>query len=441
MGEVLSGPISAGVGQSTITPSVGVELAGYGYYLNRKAIGVHDDLFSRALVLEGADGTRLAVISSDLLTLSEEIAEETASLITRRTGIRKENVLLTCTHTHSGPAVGVEEACGEPDPEYLRGLPHAISNSVVQACDNTQEAKLGCGMGRGTALSYNRAQRDGPVDSELGVVRIDGPLGHLNALLFSFSCHSVAIQRSASAHTLISRDWPGYCLDAIEHRLKTPLIFLQGACGDIDPTGSGRTFQFEGAELLGSVLASKVVEVASGTVTSSIRKVCVQKGPLELPLRVMSEEEIDSAVEAEKQKDTWDEGRSRFYRAWPDTMKMKLRTGAYPTVVKAEVALMKIDTETDSVVLVFLPGEVFAGIGIEIKKRIPFEKVVIVGYYGKWIGYVPDPADFDRGGYASTVPPRISGLFPYERNVGELLTEKTLRLFSNLERADAKARC
>ena len=55
----------AGFGKSNVTPDLGLELTGYGYYLERKALSVRDELFVRAVAIENGD-TRLMLISHDV---------------------------------------------------------------------------------------------------------------------------------------------------------------------------------------------------------------------------------------------------------------------------------------------------------------------------------------------------------------------------------------
>ena len=65
----------AGYGRYEITPPLGVELGGYGYYLQRRARSVLDPLYARAVLLE--DGAqRTLIISCDLLGLSDEVCGE-----------------------------------------------------------------------------------------------------------------------------------------------------------------------------------------------------------------------------------------------------------------------------------------------------------------------------------------------------------------------------
>jgi hypothetical protein len=87
----------AGFAKVPITPPLGVELAGYGVYLGRRATEVHDDLFARALALEDDEGERVLLLSLDLLGLSWELNEAIAA---------RSSFLRTVVTTIFGPYIG-----------------------------------------------------------------------------------------------------------------------------------------------------------------------------------------------------------------------------------------------------------------------------------------------------------------------------------------------
>jgi len=429
MSTTILEPVKVGIGLSIITPPIGVELAGYGFYLHRSSTRVHDNLYSRALVLEGGDKTRIVIISNDLLSLSEKLIEKSKSLISLKVGINKNNILITCTHTHSGPVAAFARGCGRIDPEYLEKLPDKICNSAIEACKNTKPAKLGFGREEVNIISFNRAEKDGPINSSVRVIKIDSLLGIPLAFLFNFACHPVTIDRRTLGSTLISRDWPGYAIDMISSESKVKSMFLQGTCGDINPIVAWHNFQFEGVSITGHIVGSKVIEIARKIKTLKIKKVSLRKRIIQLPLDVFSEEEINLIIETEKQKNSWDNNLSHFYKDWSISMKEKIRTKSYHNMLSVEIALLKIDTENQEVALIFLPGEVFTRLGLKIIKECRFDDTFVIGYYGKQIGYIPDEFDFKRRGYAATVVPRIMDIFPYKKNVGEILVKEALKLF------------
>ena len=121
----------AGFGIFEITPPLGVELAGYGYYLKRTADRVEDPLFARAVALENNEETFL-LVSCDCLGLSQEIVDQVRERIKEKYDIPGERMMIVSIHTHTGPAMKYHEGCGDVSPEYTAGVP----DKIMLACEN-----------------------------------------------------------------------------------------------------------------------------------------------------------------------------------------------------------------------------------------------------------------------------------------------------------------
>ena len=124
--------LRAGYGETIITPPLGSDLTGFGFYLERKAESVLDDLKVRALYLD--DGkTRLLIISCDLLGMSVSRTDRIRSRVGSSLKLPTRNILLACTHTHSGPATEAMPGLGRVDRDYLRHLPQAMMKAAETA--------------------------------------------------------------------------------------------------------------------------------------------------------------------------------------------------------------------------------------------------------------------------------------------------------------------
>lgn len=225
MGQILK----AGFGKIALPSPVGVELCGYGYYLGRKCIGVNDVLHVRCVALEAADAKSL-VISADLIGLTEELVTEIRRLIEDKYGYAGREVLLVCTHTHTGPATNRLEGCGIVNDEYNATLPPLFLDAVSAALadlapvDELEEVAMPI-----EPIGYNRNVKGGIHDAVVRGLRIKRT-GTLPIALVSYPCHPVTIGPSAYC----SADYPGAVCDLGEKQgMQT--IFLNGCCGDIDP--------------------------------------------------------------------------------------------------------------------------------------------------------------------------------------------------------------
>ncbi|MCM8821802.1 MAG: neutral/alkaline non-lysosomal ceramidase N-terminal domain-containing protein [Candidatus Omnitrophica bacterium] len=103
-----------------ITPRTNTELCGYGFYLNRKSTGIHDNLFAKAVYI-GADSLKneILFISCDLIGINREIIVRIREKIEKETKIRPQNIIISSTHTHSGPATLFLEGLGKMNKKYL----------------------------------------------------------------------------------------------------------------------------------------------------------------------------------------------------------------------------------------------------------------------------------------------------------------------------------
>src|SRR5947209_17716592 len=94
--------LTAGAGAADVTPPRGCPMAGY--YSARGAEGTHDPLHAKALVFE-KDGTRAALVALDLIGTTRSLVEETRKRVERETGIPGRNVMISATHSHTGPVL------------------------------------------------------------------------------------------------------------------------------------------------------------------------------------------------------------------------------------------------------------------------------------------------------------------------------------------------
>lgn len=433
------GKLKAGIGKVDITPFVGTELCGYGVYLKRKARAIHDDLYARAVVLDDGS-TRVALATTDIVGVVKETVDRARSLISYKTGIRKDNIIICASHTHSGPATaGLMRGWGEPNIEYLDTLPTRIADAVIVAAENLKEARIGFGRGRIDSISFNRVENpdwseiekeEGTIDPEVGVVSIENTEGEPLAILFNFACHGITIDYRTEDGKTVSADYPGYAERMLEqHNESAVAMFLQGACGDINPRYKWRSYT-EMAKT-GKILADEVSRVHKEIRTISDIKMRMRHQVIGLPYDLPSLEEMGKLmVEKVKQlsqyshkENSKEARRAKFYAGWANQMFVKLENNPEKEM-KTEIQALEIN----DTILVTVPGELFVEFGLKIKEEIPHKNVLVVGYANDFVGYIPTEKDFENNGYAAKMVPQIIGNFPFVKNVGSILTEKILKL-------------
>src|SRR5436305_7528201 len=151
-----SAELRIGAAAVPITPPTGIPMAGY--YSERGAQGVHDDLQAKAIVLQ-ADGRAAALVVLDLISTPRGLVEQTRREIERTTHLRGADVMISATHTHTGPVLGRASRFGGQSDivrDYLSGLPAKIAEAVRLAESRLTPAKVFAARGREESIAFTR---------------------------------------------------------------------------------------------------------------------------------------------------------------------------------------------------------------------------------------------------------------------------------------------
>ena len=270
--------LRAGAARVEITPAPGVELMGYGLR-SEPSRGVHDPLYARALYLGGEQDLLLA--SVELCLITPEQAAGLRARIAEGTGIARERIVVTCTHTHSGPETGLTaRARGREAPGYEGEIFGGVVEAARQAHTRQRPARFGWSRTQ-AFIGRNRRLQDGPIEPEVRVLRVDAADGETLAVAFHHGCHGTVLGHE---NLEISGDWPGLSAARIEAATGGVALFLLGAHGDVDPRtrglkdlaipGQSHGLGFEAVEVLGGELA----EAALASLAADGR--AAREGPL-----------------------------------------------------------------------------------------------------------------------------------------------------------------
>ncbi|MEO8609931.1 MAG: neutral/alkaline non-lysosomal ceramidase N-terminal domain-containing protein [Chloroflexota bacterium] len=217
--------LKAGIGKSIITPRVGAKLVGYFDRLDGSK-AVHDELMARALVLDNGEQI-IAICGIELLWLWANIVTDIRATVAKRCGLKPENIMIACTHTHGGPAP--HDAAHWDTP-----LVDLIADAIVAAYETRQPARIGFGFGQLIGYNINRRWLNRPADPSVGVIRVDKPDGSPLAVVGNYACHAVVMGYD---NYLLTGDWPGYSSRLLEAEMGdgSLAIFTQGGAGDVNP--------------------------------------------------------------------------------------------------------------------------------------------------------------------------------------------------------------
>jgi hypothetical protein len=430
----------AGAAAVVITPPIGAPMAGY--YNERLAEGTHDDLFAKALVIE-EDGTNAALVVCDLISLPRRVIEEARELITRNTGIKGDRVMISATHTHTGPilrdASPRSASLGgdrEIAVEYARSLPAKIAEAVGKAEAKLALSRVLAGIGTEEAMSHNRRyfMRDGsvgwnpgklnsniveaagPIDPDVGVLHFESPDRKIaQASYVNFAMHPDTV-----GGLRYSADYP-FTLARLLSDFKGSnmvTIFANGACGNINHVDVGWRDPQKGhgeAARLGAILAGAVCETFPRLQEVKTASPKVAHEIVKLPLPKVTEADLDKAREVVKLAKAPFLDRVAGFKA----LDVIGREGK-PHEVEVQVI-----TLGDEVAWVSLPGEIFVELGLAIKRASPFRYTMIAELANGSIGYIPNRAAYPQGNY-EVVSARCA------EGSGELLVDAAVRLLKRL---------
>jgi hypothetical protein len=367
----------AGFSTTDITPDRPQRMSGWGFQ-GRWAVDQppRDRLLVRALALRDENGRTAMLISTDLLGMTTEHVADVAQTI--RGAVPGALVLVNHSHTHSGPATGVLRD-GSVDSEYLETVTARITQAAIGAVDALAPCTLR--LSRGSIdIAVNRRvptpegitmgeHEDGLCERDVWLLRVDDAHGHPVACWFSLAAHPIVL---GPQNLRVSADWPGAAISAIEARIDAPAVFAQGCCGDNNPRG---TAQFAGSideqDRSLALIAESVADVVSALWSSAT---------------VVPPTAFTAAI-----------GQAHLPTRSSDA------TSALRLLVQGI-------TIAESVLIVGLNAEPFAGLARAVRKIAAEDHTIVLGYTNGCFGYLPDdaafafPPGYNRGYEIETAP-------------------------------------
>ncbi|GGD50992.1 neutral/alkaline non-lysosomal ceramidase N-terminal domain-containing protein [Paenibacillus nasutitermitis] len=427
----------AGFGRSDITPGLGVELCGYGFKLGRKATEVLDPLYANAMVWQDGD-RKGAILSCDLISMSNERSIEVRSLIAAQCDIPFDHIMLCCTHTHSGPATTNVIGLGEKDASYLNALPAKIADAARKASNSLLPVELGYGEGLAEGIAYNRethskSEPGGMTDEVLKVLKVSHQ-GKMIGFLAHYSCHPVTLNHHG---TLISGDFVGRAINKLSERHGVQGLFLQGSLGDLNPVYCHDELQASigQVDILSNKLSAIIETALNAASPLTEGGIAVKRIEIELPQVVASDRAMirrnldfiyrlqgsfeEMPEQAQKQilfeREVWES----FWNEYDVKSRGYMKTEAQ--VIQFGELLMLAHS-----------AELFYSFHRKIVNQLSPFKVFVINQANGSIGYVPTADKYDISNkeysYPACFSPFMHGEFPYVPNVGDLLVQELVGL-------------
>ncbi|MDR2049508.1 MAG: neutral/alkaline non-lysosomal ceramidase N-terminal domain-containing protein [Treponema sp.] len=434
--------VRLGFAKKDITPDFPVHLAGY-FSKDRFSEGIHDRLYARCLAFTG--GTKpVALLHLDLLFLDgfcvDRIRKSVESL-----GLAKDNLLVCCTHTHSGyggfldtgrglsrAMVPLNGAFDERIAGFLAGKCFdAVSGALADAAAGS--VSLGMNRGKIRGLSANRRDPALPCDDDLFIMeffREDGK----KILIYNLSCHPTVLD---GTNRLISADFAGAAAALLERvpagaALSGPgnggydlVLFINGSAGDMSTRFTRRESSFAECERFGALIRDAVAELSGGG-SAALEDLRLDYHRIDLksakiPDRAAAEENLARAKKnlEEVRGQTPDPGHIRKAESLAEGAEINLLKALYAEppgeTIPVEAGILTVNGQT----ILCSPFELFSSLALGLKARHP--RVELFGYVNAVKAYLADRSAYDAMEYEA--------LFSeFERGQGEYYVEKAAEL-------------
>lgn len=412
----------AGFGEAVVTPPLGLGMAGY--FEERKATGVLDDLCSRALVVSN-EATQAALVVTDIIHLPSADVDAARKLIKERTGIPCEHVLISATHTHTGPVTTAHPGFHR-DERYMREWAERTADAVEQAFHNQVPVTVDAGKGSLPGVAFNRRYRmkngyvhtnpginnpdvvcaEGPTDSEVTVLRFNAPDGQPIGILTNFACHPDTVGGNR-----FSADWIGVAAERLRAlirptswlvesqnkagvRARLGVIVLNGPCGNINHVDVSDPEQTKRVptptQKIGVGLADETARVAATLTSQTSDAIAVASTQLALPLMPVTEFQAASRrALADPRVGSMERRRAQANLDGVDFF------ADHRDSITVEILCLRIG----DALIVSVPGELFCELGMHFKSSFPEAFPMVATLSNGYIGYIPTRAAYAAGGY------------------------------------------
>lgn len=270
---------------------------------------LHDPLYVKALVLK--DEAAVVILTVDAVAIGEigridnDFLARVQGQLEKDLKVDPAHVLVSATHCHGAVCSDIAERTVQ---------------AVKEAWQNLVPVKVGAGTGREDRISENRrmtlkdgSQVDmrraysmppdeevasiGPIDPQIGLLRLDREDGTPLAAVYNFACHPIMNPPSIGN----TADFPGVASRVIEQSLGAGAIamFVQGCCGDVNPVRYKQVLHPANAEPLGNALGISASRALREIETKGTGELQVIREFVDIP-RATDQAQRIAAIQAEQ---------------------------------------------------------------------------------------------------------------------------------------------
>jgi neutral ceramidase len=409
----------AGAGVADISPRRSIHLFGYPH-VDRFSIAINDPLLSSALYL--SDGrSPLLFVANDIIFVGKASAARVRQRIAEASGVPVENILVSATHTHSGPSTVdyaslAEDACvGRVDPAYLALFEDGIVRAALAAFHSAQPAEVGLAIADGAGVGTNRRSIAGPADRQVPVLvarTLAG--GKPIAAMAVTSMHPTVLREDS---LVVSGDFPAMARRYLQQNLlgpDCPIVYHTGPAGNQSPRYVCRDHSVAETGRLGEILGRSIAEAIGrieyrSDLTLGAHRVLIELPRREFPPAEAARVKLEKAV-ARLEGLRRSGAPAQDIRAaevdWfgaEETLRLAAIAHqggleeAYAACMPAEIQALRVGPWR----FVGWPGEVFVEYSLAVKAQAPDTYIISLAN-GELQGYITTAEAAQEGGYEAS---------------------------------------
>lgn len=363
-----------------------------------------DELHARAVILK--QNTEMLLISLELPSIRPfELIDIMREQLSEETGISKDNIWITVTHSLSAPHVPqineerIEEDAERKHREHIEAITSAMKEAVLQAGNNMQQAAIGVSSGNSNVICNRNIQTEegwwvgispkGPSDKTLFVIKIESVTGKPIALIYNYALKSCVLENTvmSDGKKYASADLCGTTSVYVENHLHIPTLFFMGAAGDQVPMMKGNYYDTDDNGHMrevnlgecGCEFLSKLGEKLGDDIIALAQTVECTK-------------EIESFHHY--QFDFWAPGQIRYPKEYP---RPPVKQYVYQPAEKQKIHVEAIRINQD--IILGVKPEILTVTNMLLKRKSPFFHTMLFTMVNGGQDYIPEDQDYERFEY------------------------------------------
>jgi putative membrane-bound dehydrogenase-like protein len=371
----------------------------------------------------------LCLVAVDVLMMHRDTMDSATAQIAEICRIPPAHVMINASHTHHAPSTVTVHGYERDEEFCLRTVDAIVAAArLAQARARTAEPARGYfHLGQEATVGQNSRQRlddgqiywigprDGfvgptdPFDPDFPVIAFRNPAGHLQSAWFNHSTHCIGTRSGRR-----SPGFYGLAAQELTDELGAPVTFFSGAAG------STHNLDLDCEQMVQRIKSTFTETLEAGVPMSTGRLAAIRR-QFPYTVRLFDEQAEDRKVVeyCRKYAPAHEDAIVNVFRE--SRRKLKTQQGQ-------ERNLWLQVLQVGDVCLVAVPAEFFTVLGMEIKRRSPFPNTFVCGLSNDYVGYLPNRAGFDLGGYQTWM-----GLHSFaEIGTGEAVVEQCVEMLQEL---------